>query len=257
MTTVYGVTHRPSGRRIAGLLLSGACLLLSTAQAEDKKPNDPWERLNRATYAFNQALDRMLAKPAAKAYKAITPEPVRGAVANFVANLDYPTVIVNDVLELKPIQFGSDTARFVVNSTVGLGGLMDPASHIGLPSHHMDFGQTLGYWGVPAGPFLMLPVLGPSDLRDAPGEVVDRYTSIPHHLKHKTEDYGVTALSLLARRAELLATDDALDSAYDPYALLRDSYVARRNYLTHDGNVPEDSYDDPVPELAPDSVPSQ
>jgi len=247
MAPVDLIRNRHPLSRLLGLLMVASALTGGTAQADDKTPTDPWERLNRATYAFNNALDRMLARPVAQAYKKVTPAPVRGALANFVANLDYPTVIVNDVLEVKPRQFGSDTARFVVNSTIGLAGFMDPATRLGLVSHHMDFGQTLGYWGVPAGPFLMLPILGPSDLRDAPGEVVDRYSSIPHHLKSKTEDYGVTALGLVTRRAELLATDEALNSAYDPYARLRDSYLARRNYLAHDGNVPEESYDDITP----------
>ncbi len=237
-------TDRPTPIRALALLGSVALLLCTRAHAAET-PHDPWERLNRATYAFNNAFDRMLGRPVAKAYVAVLPEAGRHAVANFVANLAYPTAIVNDALQGKIIIAGSDTARFVLNSSVGIAGLFDPATHVGLASHHQDFGHTLSIWGVPAGPYLMLPILGPSDLRDAPAELVNRYLTVDHYFKTSKERYGITALRVVDRRAELLSADTALDTAFDSYALVRASYIARRNYLVHDGQVPDISYDDP------------
>jgi phospholipid-binding lipoprotein MlaA len=241
-------TTRPYRHHALALLIGCLGALLCTPSQAADTPNDPWERLNRATYAFNSAFDRMLGRPVAKAYVAVLPEAGRHAISNFVANLAYPTAIVNDALQGKIVIAGSDTARFVVNSSIGLAGLFDPATHLGLASHHQDFGQTLGTWGVPAGPYLMLPILGPSDLRDAPAELVDRYLTVDHYFDKSTERYGVTALRVVDRRAELLSTDATIDTAFDSYALIRASYLARRNYLVHDGQVPDVTYDDPPPD---------
>src|SRR5882724_5409522 len=164
---------------------------------------DPLERFNRATFAFNDLLDRMVARPAARAYKRAVPEPVRHSVSNFVANLAYPTVAVNSALQGKLRDAGSDTARFLVNTVLGIGGLFDPASHMGLAAHDEDFGQTLGAWGVPAGPYLVLPLLGPSDMRDGPARYVDRYSNAGHYARSTRVEYGIVTLGLLDARAEL------------------------------------------------------
>lgn len=237
------------------LALAVAACVAQPALAADGRHHDPLEKVNRATYAFNDALDRMLARPAAKAYKAVMPDPARRAVSNFIANLEYPKVIVNDALQGKVRNFGSDAARFLVNTTIGLAGFTDPATHFGLASHDEDFGQTLGYWGVPAGPYLVLPILGPSDLRDAPAKFVDRYASPEHYSSSRKVEYGVVMVGLLDRRTELLSADAALTNSYDPYAVVRNAYQQRREYLVHDGNVPEESYDEPVEDAPPVATP--
>ena len=240
------VARLTAGRR--AVLLLGAALLAAPALAADpKKPNDPLERLNRATYAFNDAIDRMLARPLARGYKTVTPTPVRGAVSNFLGNLYYPTTALNQFLQGKIGLGFSDSARFVVNSTIGIGGFFDPATHMGLAAHDEDFGQTLGAWGVPPGPYLVLPLFGPSDFRDAPTRLVDTYTEVPHYAPRR---YRVKA-GLLVRgangidqRAQLIGADEAIRNAFDPYALLRDAYVKRREYVIHDGNVAPENFDD-------------
>jgi phospholipid-binding lipoprotein MlaA len=260
---------RGAARPAAALLLALSALSGARVLAGEA-PKDPLEHLNRATFAFNDALDRMLARPAAKAYKAVVPEKARQVVSNFLSNLAYPTVIVNDALQAKFKDAGADTARFVTNTVVGVGGLFDPATRLGLPVHDEDFGQTLGVWGVPAGPYLVLPFLGPSDLRDAPAKAVDTFTRGDYYLRlassdalsSKTTEYGVWGLRLLDLRTALLATDETLQQAFDRYAVVRNAYVARREYLVRDGNIPEETYDEPMddvgtPAPAPATAPVQ
>lgn len=252
-------THRPSGRAATRF----AALLIGTVSAwpalAADPPKDPFERVNRATYAFNDALDRMLARPAAKAYRAVVPQKARQAVSNFLANLSYPTVIVNDALQAKFRDAGSDTLRLLTNTVVGVGGLFDPATHFGLAAHDEDFGQTLGVWGLKTGPYLVLPFLGPSDLRDGPARLVDHFTSGEYYLrysKNKTvsassTEYALFGLRFLGIRTELLSTDEALRQAFDPYTVMRNAYLAHREYLVRDGNLPEESYDDPTGDSRP------
>jgi phospholipid-binding lipoprotein MlaA len=241
--------------RLPAAAAAGLALLLALAPAiaSAAAPKDPLERLNRATYAFNDLLDRMIARPAARAYKAAVPEPARRGVSHFVANLAYPTVVVNDALQGKLRDAGSDAARFVVNSIAGIGGFGDPATRLGLAAHDEDFGQTLGHWGVPAGPYLVLPLLGPSDLRDAPARYVDRLTNVSHYPKQITHaahwvpiEHGLDGVALIDKRTELLSTDEVLQRAFDKYAVMRNAYVAHREYLVRDGNVPDENYDDPL-----------
>ena len=244
MTASITPKRRLARRPLAAAL--GALLLAQAAAATAGTPGDPLEKLNRATYAFNDALDRMLARPAARGYVAVVPQPVRKAISNFAANLTYPAVIVNDALQGKVKDAGSDVMRLVINTTLGIGGLADPATRIGFQSHDEDFGQTLGHWGVPAGPYLVVPLLGPSDFRDAPAKFVDTYVTPYHYLKSTRARYGFQLLVLFDRRVELLAADSALRNAFDPYVFVRNAYVARRSYLVHDGNVPDDNFDEPL-----------
>ena len=189
-----------AGRRLATIALLAALPLASSLAAAPHKKGDPLEKLNRATFAFNDALDRMLARPAARAWVKVVPAPVRKAFSNFVFNINYPEVIVNDALQGKFKDASSDFLRLLVNTTLGIGGLADPATRMGLQSHDEDFGQTLGHWGVPAGPYLVIPVLGPSDFRDGPGKAVDTYFTPYHYLKSSTTKYGIYAATLLDRR---------------------------------------------------------
>jgi phospholipid-binding lipoprotein MlaA len=218
-----------------------AVLLAGCAVAPGKRdPHDPWERMNRATYRFNDALDRGLVKPIAKGYKKAVPRAIRTGLANVLDNAGYSTTIVNDLLQAKIKAFGSDVGRLVLNTTVGIGGLLDPASAAGLAKNDEDFGQTLGRWGVHAGPYVVLPVLGPSTLRDTVGLYPDWKTD----LKNLPDDLWVRlsldGLTLLGRRAEFLGTDEVLSNSYDPYAFMRNAYLQHREYEVKDGDVPEE-----------------
>ncbi|MFI4891167.1 MAG: VacJ family lipoprotein [Steroidobacterales bacterium] len=205
-----------------------------------RSPKDPYERWNRGVYKFNDALDRAVAKPVATAYKRVVPATARTGVSNFLANLNMPTVMVNDLLQGQPIAALNDLTRLLLNTTMGLGGLLDPASKVGLPRNDEDFGQTLGKWGVHAGPFLELPLLGPSDMRDAPARIVDIYTYPPTYLKNSYQSYGLYALNLVDLRARLLSLDETLKSTYDPYVFIRDAYLQRRAYLISDGKIKDE-----------------
>ena len=244
-------SRRPTRRAaLAGIALTSLLAAAGAFAADSPDPPahnpDPFETMNRATYRFNAFIDRNLARPVARGYRAVLPEFARRGIGNFFGNLYSPTVIINDILQLKLKDAASDTTRLVVNTTVGLGGLVDPATKMGLIAHNEDFGQTLGHWGVRPGPYLVLPILGPSDLRDAPGRVVDHYTQPITYLEERRLRYMLTGIDLLETRAELLAADEAIDLAFDPYALVRNAYLQRRNYLVHDGQVPIDNYDDPL-----------
>ena len=153
------------------LLVAGA--LAGCATGPDRKPGDPLEPMNRQIFKFNDALDRTIAQPVAKGYQKVTPQPIRQAISNFFSNLGDLGTAANNILQLKITDATEDVMRFVMNSTFGIGGLLDFATPAGLPKHHEDFGLTLGRWGVPAGPYLVLPLFGPSSVRDSTGYIVD------------------------------------------------------------------------------------
>ncbi len=225
-------------RRTAFLVLALAGLLTGCATlpaGHQPDPRDRFERTNRAIYKFNDALDRGIAKPLAKGYVKVTPRPVRTGVSNFFQNLSYPTVIVNDLLQGKLKSFGGDTARLVVNTTIGIGGLFDPATKMGLPAGDEDFGQTLGKWGLPPGPYIVLPIFGPSDVRDTVGFVGDQFTDPKNYPGSLYVRLGLSGGALLDKRAELLSTDDVLARAFDPYVFVRNAYLQRRAYQIKDG----------------------
>ncbi len=219
-----------------------ACTTLPSGTQPD--PRDRFERFNRSIYSFNSALDRNLARPVAKAYVKATPAPVRTGIGNFFANLGYTKVMLNDLLQGKVVQFFADTTRLVVNTTIGIGGLFDPAAQLGLAAHDEDFGQTLGKWGVASGPYLMLPFLGPSTMRDGFGLLADRYSEPDTYLIHDWRtQVGLTVGSLLDSRASLLGTDELLASSYDQYAVLRNAYLQRREFQVTDGATPKEEFE--------------
>ncbi|MDR2214732.1 MAG: VacJ family lipoprotein [Nevskiaceae bacterium] len=221
----------------AGLLLVGCA---SIPQGAQRDARDPMERFNRSVYVFNDKLDRAVARPVARGYVKVVPQPMRTGVSNFFANLGYPTTVVNGLLQGKPVQFTSDLGRFLVNSTIGIGGLFDPATRMGLQSHDEDFGQTMAKWGMPSGPFLMLPVLGPSTLRDTAGDVADIYTSPKHYINNDWVRYGLYVPELIDKRAQLLTVESLQNDVYDPYSFMRNAWLQRREYLIRDGNVEDD-----------------
>ena len=207
--------------------------------AEEEDENDPWEGINRKVFKFNAVVDKVLLKPVAKAYDKVMPDLAKKGVGNVFRNLGEPTVIVNDLLQGKFKQSLADTARFVANSTIGLLGLFDVATSMGLPRHQEDFGQTLAVWGVGDGPFVMLPFLGPRHLRDAGGFVADWYTDPVTYYDPEAERWGIRALGFIDTRAQLLTASSVLEQATDDeYLFLREAYRQKRLDLIHDGEVP-------------------
>jgi phospholipid-binding lipoprotein MlaA len=216
------------------------CLLAGCATTGARNPADPWEGANRKVYAFNDAVDKATLKPVAKAYEASLPKWMRTSFSNFFANLDTPITVVNQLLQGKLKAAGQDTLRFTLNTTLGIGGFFDPASDAGLPRHDEDLGQTLGKWGVPAGPYVMLPLLGPSHVRDLPSQVFDRFLEPFYWYDYGNERWFSLALSLVDKRARLLPLDATLQRTYDPYGFIRDAYSQRRLFQVYDGDVPEE-----------------
>lgn len=221
-----------------GLMLTGCA---STAN------NDPLEGFNRGVYKFNDVADKAVIKPVAGAYKAVLPSPVRSGVNNFFDNLGTFVSVINDLLQFKFDKAVEGAGRFVINSTFGVAGLVDVASMDGIEKRKEDFGQTLGHWGVGSGPYLVLPFLGPSSIRDATGLAVDTLAFDPVvYVDDPATRNSAVALRMLDRRAQLLPGSDLLDeAALDPYAFMRDAYMQRRYHQIHDGNPPalDDEYD--------------
>jgi phospholipid-binding lipoprotein MlaA len=224
-------------RLCSGVLL--ALLLCGCAHTPPDVPSDPLEPFNRKVYAFNETLDEWVAQPVARGYVRFLPQFMRTGINNFFVNVSYPTVIVNDLLQGKFAQGARDSGRFLFNTTVGLGGLVDAASLVGMDINDEDFGQTLGYWGVGQGWFLMLPVLGPTTNRDGLGQVANGFTN-PLSYTEDEYRYGLYALGAVNSRAALLGVEGVLEQQFDRYAFVRGAYLQRRLSLTHDGNPPRE-----------------
>ncbi len=201
---------------------------------------DPWEKANRALYKFNDGLDRVVLRPAALGYKRVLPRPVRTGVRNVINNINQPNVLVNDLLQGRVDRGGVSAFRFLINSTVGVAGVFEVAAPLGLPPHDADFGQTLGRWGVPPGPFLYLPVFGPSDLRDGAGRIADGYASIlslPDLHVTTWERIGFSVTDGIDTRLALDSTIEGIKrTATDPYATQRSAYLQYRQAMLTDSN---------------------
>jgi phospholipid-binding lipoprotein MlaA len=233
-------------RGVLGIVLAfcvSGCVTLPPGHTPP--PQDPWESWNRGVYKVNDSVDRAVVKPLARGYVKVVPSPARTGVSNFFSNLHTPTTMVNDALQGKFGAAANDLARFVVNTTVGVGGLLDPATQMGLDKNDEDFGQTLGHYGVKPGPFLELPILGPSDARDAPAKAVDIFTGPTHYISNNYVSYGLYGLQALDTRAALLPLDTTLQKVFDPYAFIRDAYLQRRAYLVSDGKGADEVLVDP------------
>jgi phospholipid-binding lipoprotein MlaA len=225
------------------------CLVLLCALATGcattrnaRNAQDPFEELNRSVYAFNDAADRVMFRPLAIAYTEVVPLPVRGGVSNFFGNFRDVTTAVNSLLQGKFKQGASDAGRVAVNSTVGLFGVFDVASRVGLERHEEDFGQTFGYWGLPEGPYLMLPILGPSTVRDAVGLLPEFYVTDPQFyvFNQSPGDWIALLTRMVSVRAKYLDAERLFrEIAVDEYAFLRDAYLQRRRSLTFDRNQPD------------------
>lgn len=191
---------------------------------------DPWEKLNRKTHRFNNAVDRTIARPLAKGYVKVVPRPVRLGVSNFFSNLGEPITTLNSLLQGKPKQAAQSLGRFLLNSTLGIGGIFDPASDAKLPRKNEDFGQTLGVWGWKRSRYVELPLFGPRTIRDVFGLVGDAPLSPIRQVENDKVRLGLQGLQLVNVRAQLLSVDALREGAVDEYALFRDSWLQRRNY---------------------------
>ncbi|MAR92853.1 MAG: VacJ family lipoprotein [Pseudomonadota bacterium] len=224
---------------ILGCGLGGRVLAQNAVEPD---PRDPFEGFNRAMFSFNDTLDQYLLRPVAVVYDKATPDPMQDGIGNFFNNLGEIPTIFNDLMQFKLGQAGLDTTRFLVNTTVGLFGFIDIGSRIGLTRNNEDFGQTLGYWGLDSGPYLVLPLLGPSTIRDATGMVPDYYVSPNRAVDHDTTRYSLRALDLVDTRASLLEAEKLV--AGDRYAFFRNAYLQRREFLVNDGQMADDFLDD-------------
>lgn len=215
------------------ILVLGAC-----ASTPDNP--DPYEAINRPIYGFNRTVDKAVLKPLAKGYDWLVPTPVDTRIDSFFSNLDDLTVMSNALLQAKFRQAWSDFGRFGINSTLGVLGLFDVASHWGLEKHDEDFGQTLAVWGWESSAYLMVPFLGPSTTRDLGGRVVDGATTgWTQWLESDRAKIGVLALDTINQRASLFDVEKMLEESLDEYQYLRDAYLQRREYLIYDGSPPE------------------
>lgn len=218
------------------LLLCGCATL---PPGTTRSPRDPWERMNRATYKFNDKLDKAVLRPVARSYRDYVPKFMQTGFRNFMSNLGYPVTMLNDLLQGQLRAFGNDTGRFLMNSTFGLGGLFDPATSAGLDKNNRDFGQTLGKWGVHSGPYIVIPILGPSDVRDGFGRIVNEYTDPRHYIKNDWWNWGLWTVDKIDSRAQLLSLDPTLDAAYDPYAFVRNVYLQHRDFMVTGSTEPQ------------------
>ncbi len=225
---------------LAATTLLGGCATTQTDGKPRERNPDPFEKVNRGVFRFNDTLDRYALRPAATIYRDYTPKIVQTGVGNFFDNLGGPTTILHQFLQGKFKEGTQDTGRFLLNTTLGWGGVIDVASGgTNLPKHNEDSGQTLGWWGVPPGPYLVLPFLGPATLRDAPARIADDFTQPFRWYSAGSERWISLGLSFLDRRAQYLSLDKTLAQTYDPYVFVREAYLQRRLYLVFDGNPPQ------------------
>ncbi len=233
-------------RKVTPLLALIVALGLVTgcATTPDGDPGDPYEATNRKIYNFNDSLDRNILQPVARGYVKVTPGPVRDGVTNFFGNVSYLDVIANDLLQGKGGQFLKDSGRFIVNSTIGIGGLFDPAKEMGLAAHDEDLGQTFGVWGAGEGAYLTIPLAGPSSFRDVPGFASAMLLN-PLTYLNPVVSIPATLVNGINTRANLLEATNIRDqAALDPYTFVREAYRQQREYKIYDGDPPGDGFDD-------------
>ncbi len=214
----------------------------TTGSIEEYK--DPFEKYNRAVYKFNDSLDRAILKPVAKGYRAVVPAVVRKGVGNFFRNLLEPTTIINDLLQGKFKQALSDSTRLLFNTSFGLLGFIDVATPMGIERHQEDFGQTFAKWGIKPGPYIMLPFIGPTNVRDGIGLLPYYLYTDPRLYNPSWEvNLALIVINVVDSRAQLLKTSKLLDLQLDPYAFLRETYNQRRIYLIFDGDPPLEEFE--------------
>ncbi len=223
------------------LILLAGCA--GTQNRHTDPENDPWEGFNRKVHSFNMNLDEAVARPVAKIYHKITPKPVQSGVSNFFRNLDYPVTFINEVLQGKFREGGISTGRFLVNSTIGLLGLFDVATRMGILEYKEDFGQTLATWGYQDSRYLVLPFFGPSTVRDGIGRSFYGYVHPVSYWAREDHFYTPVVIDLIQTRAAFLNQDETLGDAFDPYTLIRDAWLQNREFKIYDGDPPVLDYD--------------
>ena len=226
---------------LLALLLASGCV---SVPPEERVAHDPWEGPNRAVYTINDAVDRATLRPVARVYNKVLPEPVRQGVTNFSRNLYVPRSSINSFLQGKPRDGVSEMFRFVINSTFGIGGLFDIASRNGLEAKDEDFGQTAAVWGIPQGPFVMLPFLGPQTLTDTILFPLDIGSDPLYYYEVRSYRDPVTVWRIVNLRARLLPLEDMLADSPDPYVTVRESWLQNREFQIYDGNPPVDEEED-------------
>jgi phospholipid-binding lipoprotein MlaA len=222
---------------LAQLCVCASALLVPFA-AQAASEDDPWESINRPIYKFNDVLDTYALKPLAQGYQYVTPQFVEDGIHNFFKNIGDVRNLANDVLQAKPAAAGVDTARLIFNTTFGVLGFIDVGTKMGLQRNDEDFGQTLGYWGVGSGPYLMLPFFGPSTLRDAPSKLVDSYTGPYRYVDDMAVRNSFFALDVTDARANLLSSEKLITG--DKYIFIRNAYLQNREFKVKDGQVEDD-----------------
>lgn len=238
--------HKAQGRRGGRALLgiAAAGLLAGCAGGggvqQEPRPEDPWEGFNRKVFAFNEVIDRYALKPVARGYRFVTPDPVETGVGNFFSNLGEPRTVLNSLLQGKGRNASIAMSRFLINTTVGIGGLWDVASRMEITGQEEDFGQTLGVWGWEESRYLVLPLLGPSTLRDTGGLPADMYSYPTTYVEDDETRLGLTALRIIDTRAGVLDQEALIQG--DRYAFIRDAYLQRRRFEVSDGELGEDPF---------------
>ncbi|MDI2594881.1 VacJ family lipoprotein [Pseudomonas sp. N3-W] len=215
-----------------------ASVLLVPFAAQAASEDDPWESVNRPIYQFNDFVDTYALKPIAQGYDYVTPQFLEDGIHNMFRNVGDVTNLFNNVLQAKPHAAGVDTARILLNTTFGVAGFFDVGTKMGLQRSDEDFGQTLGHWGVGSGPYVMLPLLGPSTLRDAPSKVVDSYTGPYPYINDIPVRNSVFGLNIVDTRASLLSAEKLING--DKYIFIRNAYLQNREFKVKDGHVVDD-----------------
>ncbi|KES25185.1 MULTISPECIES: VacJ family lipoprotein [Pseudomonas] len=219
-------------------LLAGASLVMLPFLAQAASEDDPWESVNRPIFVFNDTLDTYALKPLAQGYQKVTPNFVQDGIHNFFSNIGDVRNLANDLLQGKLEHAGVDTSRLLFNTTFGLAGFIDVATRMGLQRNDEDFGQTLGYWGVGSGPYVMLPLLGPSTLRDAPSKIPDAYTGMYPYIDDVSVRNSLRAVDVVDTRADLLRSEKLISG--DKYTFIRNAYLQNREFKVKDGQVEDD-----------------
>jgi phospholipid-binding lipoprotein MlaA len=231
-----------TARLLLALLLA---VLAAGCATTGSDPRDPWEGLNRKTFAFNDKLDQAVLKPLAQGYEKVVPVPARTGISNFFSNLEDVGTSLNNLAQGKFEEGVNDFGRVLLNSTFGIGGLVDIATPAGMEKHYEDFGQTLGWWGVQSGPYLVIPLLGPSTARDGPAKVVDPAWYWPRLLDNDPLYWGLWGLDKVRTRASLLQAEGVLEqAALDRYTFIRDAWLQRRRSQVYDGHPPPEKEDE-------------
>lgn len=241
---------KPIPRTLSILVIANLLSACSSTPVIEGDKKDPWESWNRDVHGFNKDVDEAVLKPVAKGYQEVVPNPVDEGITNIFSNINDIGVTINDFLQFKFLQGGMDASRFLINTTVGVVGFFDVAKKLDLPKHDEDFGQTLGFWGVPNGSYMVLPFLGPSTPRDTVGLIGDAlfnpltYVSFFGGAAANVATAGATAVDVTDTRSDLMSSEKIVNEAsVDRYDFLKNAYLQRRQYLIYDGNPPEEDAD--------------